>query len=593
MSNLHRSAEAGQVVSLAKSAQYWVRRAQQHLKRGEHRRAAALLRHAVDLDPVDRDLRMEYAQVLREMSCFEASNRVAFGALAQEPTGFAPYQIIGQNMLSLGREQEAIDAFSHYFRQARAEGESLWDWDDEFYELEDMLEAPSGQHERTRLDTLIHIASLRLARGELARAEKALARARRLSSGDERLHALSAMLYEAREQPEKALRHAVLSVARNPHNVPALCALASVRLRLGQRGLSAATLMRAALSCRYPQDEQLFCFSASALGMPELALAMLRLSKQKQPHRLPTLYNYAVALLKTGKAEEALAYLHRCRDLDPEDLTVQALFRMVTQWTDTELPAQTVQENARELSCYPYPPFEAVQGMLLDLGEEFAKGMDSVAQRLEDDDRFYHAFLYALSLPTAPLIRLIYPVASALAQKNPAHAERLLRDMLVQSAQSDEGKRYALSTLITLGAKPPYVMWQSGRILQLDGGRDLERPPSVVQRYWVRRIRAAARKAGDARVTLHALTLLSRMNRQERYAFAADATGVWITALLRHFGACTGASLSPAAQEGPEAPSAKRTESVYGLFCRRMPLAGPDPMGGVSLRIRRKPNETD
>ena len=174
MTNLHRPEASGQVVSFERPSHYWLRRARRHRKRGEHHQAAALLRRAVALEPGSGALRLEYAQSLRDMSCYEASIREAFGVLALEPTGFLPYGLIGRNMLSLGREQEAMDAFSHYLQQARTRPEAglLWEEGDETFVLGDLLEEPRPGS--ARYEALLHIASIRLAQGDLERCRKRL-----------------------------------------------------------------------------------------------------------------------------------------------------------------------------------------------------------------------------------------------------------------------------------------------------------------------------------------------------------------------------------------------------------------------------------
>lgn len=56
-----------------------------------------------------------YALTLRQLHCYEASNREAFAALAYDPSRVALYGLIGQNMIALGHRQEGLDAFSLYF----------------------------------------------------------------------------------------------------------------------------------------------------------------------------------------------------------------------------------------------------------------------------------------------------------------------------------------------------------------------------------------------------------------------------------------------------------------------------------------------
>ena len=561
---------AGQVISLAKPPQYWLRRAQQHRRQGEHHRAAALLRHAVTLEPASGDLRMEYAKSLRDMNCYEASNREAFGVLALQPSEFLPYQIIGQNMLSLGREQEAVDAFSHYLEQAHALPESalIDPFDDSMDVMENFWDSAS-QHGKTRLMSLCHIAALRLARGDMTGAEKALKRAEKHSSHHKRLLSLKIRLLEARGLYTQALAQAQLTVSRYPYDLPALCSLANIQSQLGNRGLAAAALMKAAFACRFPHEEQLLCFTAAALHMPEIALSALQLSNRTQPCRLPTLLNCAVILLQMGNGERASGFLHRCLELDPKDLSVQSLYQDVQGWQLPLLSPNEIKEKAKKLSFYPFLSADATNRLLREVGDAFALGVDALALRLETDTAFYHQYLQALFLPSAPLSRLILPVAASLKTRSTELALRLLRDILLASAPCSLAKQHALSALITLGAPPPYILWQNGRILHIRFPEDSPKASSALQRHLLRRVHRLSKKTKDSRLIPHALTLLYRLNHHFCCVFAADQGRIWSTALLRHFSLTYGLALF---EERFIPGTFTQSERAFAKLCAVMPL---------------------
>ena len=566
MAKHQASPPTGQVVSFGKSAGYWVRRAEQHRKRSEFRRAAVLLRHAMTLEPASGELRMEYAETLRDMRCFEASNRAAFGALSLNPAQAFPFSLIGRNMLSLGREQEAADAFSHYLQQTGGEQQDLLfpEEDEEIGVLEGLITA-SQQRRRARHDAMIHIASLRMARGNLDGAQTALEKATLLDPEDIRQHALYAMLYQAVQEPEKALAHALSAVREAPGHVPALCALATVRMQLSQQSRAGAALLKAAVQCRYPDQEQLLCFTAEAIGFPEIALAMLRLGRNKNPSRLPTLYNMAVLLLKMGHTAEASAHFNRCRELDPEDITVWYVLQTLGEQLDDE-PTAERQEEVQDIPFYPFLS-QAAEACLLGLLEQrLGEGIESFVDAMLEDAHQYRSFLFAVTISGSTLGRLLFPIAACMAERDSAAAERFLRDVLWQATHGDDGKRYALFALAALGAKPPYVVLQNGHILQADPCRKAEEAGSLLQRLLFRRIRAAQRIARDERIIPHSLALLKRMDEHTRYAFAADRGHAWQDALLRHFKLYHPHSRY-ALREGTHG-----SERAFALLCKLMPL---------------------
>ncbi|MEG1472190.1 MAG: hypothetical protein RSD76_07070, partial [Clostridia bacterium] len=67
----------------SRSVEYWLRRAQRCLKSGNLRSAAGLARHAARFEPRSEEASLFYATVLRELHCYEASNREASSALAR------------------------------------------------------------------------------------------------------------------------------------------------------------------------------------------------------------------------------------------------------------------------------------------------------------------------------------------------------------------------------------------------------------------------------------------------------------------------------------------------------------------------------
>lgn len=107
-----------------------------------------------------------YALTLRQLHCYEASNREAFAALAYDPSRVALYGLIGQNMIALGHRQEGLDAFSLYFNAPDGGQTVPAPWDGDVYEMEEAYwEAPVKR--RARLNGLMHMILSRMARGDM------------------------------------------------------------------------------------------------------------------------------------------------------------------------------------------------------------------------------------------------------------------------------------------------------------------------------------------------------------------------------------------------------------------------------------------
>ena len=532
------SASPGQVLSFEKPSQYWLRRALHHRKQGQHQHAAALLRHAVAQEPLSGALRLQYAQSLYDTCCFEASIREAFGALAVEPSALHPYRLISQSMLSLGRRQEAIDAFVYYLQESRTASPSSisLDEDDPLDSLAmDLLFSRPPKRGSARYENLLHRFSHYLATDQLAHAAKLLPKISCLRKHASRTHTLYAMFYQAIGQQRRALHYALLSVRKKPFQVSALCGLASVRYQLGQRSLAASALLAAAVRCRHPHEEHLFCFTASSLHFSSILLAFLQCRRQQQPNRIPTLFNSAILLLRMGNHHAALRYLRQCLALDPADIAVLTIFQAVRQWLQQSLSPQEIQAKAENLLFYPLLPIDEENQLLEAISAPLHDGIPAFVNALQKDSLTYDRFLYGLSLVPDALGRLLFPIAFMISEHSPLAAERLLRNVLFQQSVSMHVKRLALAGLTSLDAKPPYTLWHNKRILQMNPQKESSNDASFLQRLLVLRIRAACKRLNNSAVAMHSLRLLARMTPALRRSFVSQASCFWQDALIRHF----------------------------------------------------------
>ena len=158
-------------------AHYWLRRADRQKQSGDLIRAAVLERHAVRAEPHSDAARMSYVFTLRQLHCYEASNREAFAALAQDPTRTAMFGLIGQNLLNMGMRQTGLDALNLY----AANPPSIPPvWQDEAYDMAEAYDYPAFHTKRrARLRGLLAIAMRRMAKEDLDGASRALQRAMR------------------------------------------------------------------------------------------------------------------------------------------------------------------------------------------------------------------------------------------------------------------------------------------------------------------------------------------------------------------------------------------------------------------------------
>lgn len=567
------SIKTGEVVKLQRPSAYWMGRAARHRRQGNRRRAAALLRHAVSLSPTDSDLRMEYARTLQEMECYEASTRAAFGALTLDPKCYVCYGLIGRNMLALGYEQEAMDAFSRYLWAVKHTG-GVPEFDDDLDELEE-----SGTplpHQRARYEAQLGIASRRLANGDYDGTERALTRAKPAHNLDDRYDSLRALLLQAQGDMRGAMRSARRACRRNPFSARARCTLAGAFCQAGKRAKGASALLAAAIRCETAQDEQLFCYSAVSLGFPELALCVLRRSLRRSPDRLPAAFNTCVIMLKLGRLSDAEPFIHQCRDLDPLDVPARCTWRTIEQWRGLELDASQVSMAAKALPFYPLLSPAESNDCLAQLAKALGDGVEIFCDQLQEDDTLYSTLLYELGNADHQLSRLIPAITAHLPRD---FAERLLREVLVQQTPDDNVKRYAASALMSIGAKPPFVVWHAGRIAEIDPSVQNRRDANLSRVMLVRRMADIQRKTGDYRLMTHALRILKRMGPRRRMGVVRDTDRAFRAALEQHYLMTFSLPDNERLHELLKytADERRRVRAAFHVFCKLVPLPRKKP----------------
>lgn len=510
-------------------APYWLRRAEKCKQAGDLRRAAVLERHAARTDPGYAAGPASYALTLRQLHCYEASNREAFAALAYDPSRMALYGLIGQNMIALGHRQEGLDAFSLYLN-ARDDGQTVRaPWDGDVYELEEAYWEPPVKR-RARLNGLMHMILSRMARGDMDGASRALQRARRapFQAPYARRDELAALWHERAGRPQEALRYVRRALRLRPYDAQLSASAACLLGRLGRAGEAASALTRAAVCASTPADELLVCLASEQLGAHEAAYAMLSRSLKRCSGRYPVLYDLAVCLLKLGRLEEASRSIHLCRELDPDDVPGEVLFNRVMDMETRALTPEQVRAEAASVSYYGSLNEEELNRCLKPVTQAVREGPGALAAAMAADAKLRARFLYMLALPTDWPAKLLPSVCAAMP---PEDAQRLLRQVLLADPRGSLTKRVAMAMLVSMGAPAPYAVWQDGRLGYVDPTQPPPQTASFYQRMITRCLNRAAALAQDGSFMPWALARVRRMSESERFRLIADRRKVWPLAL--------------------------------------------------------------
>ena len=516
-------------------ANYWLRHADRHKQSGDLVRAAVLQRHATHAEPHSDAARMQYALTLRELHCYEASNREAFRALAVHPDQTELYGLIGCNLIALGQRKQGLDALDLYMRTAAASAP----WHDECCDLYDAYNYPFDSNKRrARLEGLLKMAAQRIARSDLDGAARALKRAQKppYQGRNARRDLMLALYWMRRGNPDKCVLYMQHALENDFFNVPHLSSAAVLSFRMGSKQAARMLMMRSAALARTPAEEQLVCYTAAELGMVFIAHAMLKRALGRRADRCPLLYDLCVCCLKMGRLKEAAQHIHLCREIDPEDVPSAFLFARVMDWEQQAIRPSKLRKAAQNVSFYGSCTQEELSAAVQPFWQTSEEGPKALADAIRQDDRLRRRLLFLQTLPVEwPLMLL----DSACRHLPPEESEALLREVLMQHPADSAAKRYAMQTLHRMGVPGPYTVWTHERFWLMDPERLAAPEPSFRQRFLTRFLHKLSSEYGQE-IILWALETVSAMPRAKQLRLIGDHWKVWPLAFAMRFRALCG-----------------------------------------------------
>lgn len=517
-------------------ANYWLRHADRHKQNGDLIRAAVLQRHAVRAEPGSDAARMQYALTLRQLHCYEASNREAFRALAAHPDQAGLYGLIGCNMITMGMRKEGLDALGHYMRNSLS---TAAPWHDEACDLAEAYDYPFMEKKRqARLNGLLNIAAHRIARGDLDGAGRALKRAQKkpYQGVNSQRELLLAVYWMHRGNVSRCVVHLQRTLKNASFDIPTLTSAALLSWRIGAKRPARMLLVRTASLARTPSEEQLVCHAAADMGMVFIAYAMLKRALQGRADRCPLLYDLCVCALKMGRIQEAARHIHLCREIDPDDVPSELLFARVMDWEQQGLSPEALRKAAREVSFYGSCTAQEMSAFIQPFWQITEEGPQGLAEAIRQDDRLRRRLLFVQTLLAEWPVMLLNGVCRHL----PAdEREALLREVLMQHPADSPAKRYAMSALRQMGAPAPYASWTRDRFLLIDPERLYAPVPTFRQRFLTRRIRQLAKLCGREAIPW-GMEALSRMSHGQQCRVISDHWKVWPLAMAMRWRARKG-----------------------------------------------------
>ena len=188
------------------------------------------------------------------------------------------------------------------------------------------------------------------------------------------------------------------------------------------------------------------------------------------PYDPLTLHELGYTKYMLGKADEAADLYRRIVEMDIHD-TVGA-------WYLAAVQAEPDPKKGGKGWTIQYDvPYRVAVERLRKMGYAFEKGPESVKKRWEEDPAFRDMVSWALGSPLAPDKHGILTILAVAGDRT---AERILREYLLRSDQSDEDKQLAFGALHTYDGAEPHAMfynglWQFGEVIHATLPADLPR----------------------------------------------------------------------------------------------------------------------
>jgi len=517
-------------------ANYWLRHADRHKQSGDLLRAAVLQRHAVRAETGSDAARIQYALTLRQLHCYEASNREAFCALAAQPDQLDLFGLIGCNMMSMGLWREGLDALDVYLDIPFSQ-ETPWLMEACFYSDAHQHHAAPPKR-RARLDGLLHIAAGRIARGDLVGAEKALKRAhqRPFRSFSIRRELVMASLRLHQGKRELFYQHLAAALQNAGWRCEVYAAVASLLHQAGHKPDAVRVLLIAAKAAKNPGQRRLVCHTAAAVGAVHIAQAMLRHTLRSHPQRVPVLYDLCVCALRMGDLHQALRHIHLCREVDPDDIPSEALFARVMEWEQQSITREALRKAAQTVSFYGSCSEAELAVYARPIWEAMGDRPQMLADALLADERLRRRLLFLLTMPIKWPALLLNAVCDHMP---PNDCEPLLREVLMQHPSESPAKRCAMAILRRMQVTKPITTWARGRFLTADPQRLFTPMPTFRQRQLTIFIHGLAKECGSDCIPW-ALKVISRMTPSQQCRVIGDHWKVWPLAMIMRWRALCG-----------------------------------------------------
>ena len=318
------------VVSMARTSEYWVMRAQKHRFAGRYGEAMALLAKARDQFGSEEAIEWEMALTYDEMGCEEEAAR-SYLRVARMKGGYAA-QAWFNLALSSAQRADLPRAVSYFeqFENSDRQGVSPDLASLLKRQLGEAMQTPMAQNKKQRAKMLERRAVDRLQEGKVHAARRTMLHALDLYENAQRL-TLLACCEMLLGRLDDALEHARRAHALAPARIQTICVLLDLLYTMERTDEARRLLHIAVLRAQNVDDLFNVAVESAKHGEDRMTLRLTRALLHREPYATKGMLLRGCALLNLGRMDEAKRQFAQLCVLLPENTVCPYLYAMARE----------------------------------------------------------------------------------------------------------------------------------------------------------------------------------------------------------------------------------------------------------------------
>ncbi len=466
------------VVSIARSSEYLVKRAVARRRKGNYDGAMTLLSKAKDQYGGLEEIEIELARTYDLMGCDEEAERAYLRVARMR--GKHRAEALFNLALTAAQRADLPRAVSSYELFLQCEDQSvppelvalLGD------QLREEVERPIARSHKGRARALVRRAVERMQQGKTAAAKRSLTHALKLHSGAQ-AYTLLAYCELMEGHAQEAVDFAKKAHELAPSRVQTLCVLADAYALLGDANNARRTLYLAAIRAGESDDLLGVALESAKRGEDALTLQLTHKLLRIDREHTRAMMLRACALTNLGRLREASRLFGRLCVLLPENTVCEALYHMVREGEQ--------------------PKERLTHGLDVPRKEGVSRSIELLTALYEDTQAYEPAQIRALCRNAAWAFRsalageqVAIVALLVLAKLDDPQASEVLLDGLTDRQISDDFKGRILQVLCQKEGMKPYMADIGGHLVHLAAGG------STQKTYADGLCRAVVQRAADA-----------------------------------------------------------------------------------------------